>query len=116
MFDNLPSSIDDIQSGALRALADATDTRSKALPRIPTVAETVPGYEASIWYGVVAPKGTPRDVVERLNKEINAILADSTMKQRLAELGCAPMPTTPNEFGSLLLAETEKWAKVVRFA
>jgi tripartite-type tricarboxylate transporter receptor subunit TctC len=116
MFDNLPSSIGHIQTGKLRALAVTTDTRSQALPNVPTVAETVAGYEASIWYGVVAPKGTPRDIVEKLNKEINGVLADPTIQQRLAELGCSPMPLAPHEFGALLSAETEKWAKVVRFA
>lgn len=116
MFDALPSSIGHIQSGALRALAVTTDKRSEALPDLPTVAETVPGYEASVWYGMVAPKGTPADVIETLNKAMTAILADPQMKRRLAELGCTPMAMAPGDFGNLLAAETEKWAKVVKFS
>jgi tripartite-type tricarboxylate transporter receptor subunit TctC len=116
MFDSLPSSIGHIQSGALRALAVTTDQKSEALPGVPTIAETVPGYEASVWYGMVAPKGTPPDVIETLNKAINAILADHQIDKRLAELGCTPMAMTPSDFGLLLAAETEKWAKVVKFS
>ncbi len=114
MFDSLPSSLGHIRSGALRALAVTTTTRSEALPETPTVADTVAGYEASIWYGVVAPKGTPAEAVATLNTAINAILADPAIKQRLAELGCTPMPMSPAEFGSLLAAETAKWAAVVK--
>ncbi len=116
MFDNLPSSIAHIQSGRLRALAVTTLTRSAALPDVPTVAETVPGYEAGIWYGVVVPKGTPPAIVEKLNAAFNAALADPQIKARLAELGCTPMPMSPADFGSLLAAETEKWAKVIKFS
>lgn len=116
MFDSLPSSIGHIQSGALRALAVTTDQKSEALPSVPTIAETVPGYEASVWYGMVAPKGTPPDVIETLNKAINASLADHQIDKRLAELGCTPMTMTPSDFGLLLAAETEKWAKVVKFS
>lgn len=116
MFDSLPSSIGHIQSGALRALAVTSDQKSEALPGVPTIAETVPGYEASVWYGMVAPKGTPPDVIETLNKAINAILADHQIDKRLAELGCTPMAMTPSDFGMLLAAETEKWAKVVKFS
>jgi tripartite-type tricarboxylate transporter receptor subunit TctC len=116
MFDNLPSSIGHIQSGKLRALAVRTITRSKALPDVPTVAETVPGYEAGIWYGIAAPKGTPPEIVEKLNTAINAALADGKIRARLADLGCTPMPMSPTEFGSLLVAETEKWVKVIQFS
>lgn len=116
MFDNLPSSIAHIQSGKLRALAVTTLARSPALPDVPTVAETVPGYEAGIWYGVAAPKGTPPEIVEKLSKAFNAAVTDPRIAARLAELGCTPMPMSPAEFGSLLVAETEKWAKVIQFS
>lgn len=116
MFDNLPSSISHIQSGKLRALAVTTLARSASLPNVPTVAETVPGYEAGIWYGVVAPKGTPPEIVEKLNRIFNAALANSQVKARLADLGCTPMPMSSVDFGSLLKAETEKWAKVIQFS
>jgi tripartite-type tricarboxylate transporter receptor subunit TctC len=114
MFDNMPSSISQIRAGKLRALAVTTAARSEALPDVPTVAETVPGYEASAWFGVGVPKGTPRDVIEKLNKEINAALADPKIKAQLAELGGAPMPGTPEDFGKVIAEETEKWAKVVK--
>lgn len=116
MFDNLPSSIAHIQSGKLRALAVTTDARSASLPNVPTVAETVPGYEAGIWYGVVAPKGTPPAIVEKLNRAFSDALADSQIKARLADLGCTPMPMSSADFGSLLQAETDKWAKVIQFS
>jgi tripartite-type tricarboxylate transporter receptor subunit TctC len=86
------------------------------LPDIPTVAEFVPGYEASTWYGVGAPKGTPAEIVDKLNREFNAGLADPKIKARLADLGGVPMPMTPPDFGKFLVDETEKWAKVVKFA
>ena len=113
MFDNLPSSIAHIRSGQLRALAVTTLARSSALPDVPTVAETVPGYEAAIWYGVVAPKGTPEKIIEKLSEAFNAAVADPRITARLAELGCTPMRMMPAEFGSLLAAETKKWAKVI---
>ena len=116
MFDALPSSLAHVQAGTLRALAVTTDERSQALPDLPTVAETVPGYEASIWYGIVAPKGTPAEVIDTLSKATNAIVEQPQMKARLAELGCTPMPMGPTEFGNLLAAETEKWGKVVKFS
>ena len=116
MFDNLPSSIAHIRSGQLRALAVTTLARSSALPDVPTVAETVPGYEAAIWYGVVAPKGTPEKIIEKLSEAFNAAVADPRITARLAELGCTPMPMMPAEFGSLLAAETKKWAKVIQFS
>jgi tripartite-type tricarboxylate transporter receptor subunit TctC len=116
MFDNLPSSIAHIRSGALRALAVTTAARSESLPDTPTVAETVPGYEASIWYGVVAPKGTPPEIAAKLNAAITQVLAEPEVKARLAQVGCTPMPMTAQEFGALLAAETEKWRKVVDVA
>jgi tripartite-type tricarboxylate transporter receptor subunit TctC len=116
MFDNLPSSISHIQSGKLRPLAVTTLARSNSLPDVPTVAETVPGYEAGIWYGVVAPKGTPPEIVEKLNRIFTAALANPQIKSRLADLGCTPMPMSSLDFGSLLKAETEKWAKVIQFS
>jgi tripartite-type tricarboxylate transporter receptor subunit TctC len=116
MFDNLPSSIAHIHSGKLRALAVTTPARSAAMPDVPTVAETVPGYDASIWYGVGAPKGTSPEIVERLNKAFSAALSDPRIKARLADLGCAPMPMSATEFGALLAVETEKWAKVIHFS
>ena len=114
MFDNMPSSLPHIQAGKLRALAVTTAQRSEALPDVPTVAETVPGYEASAFFGMSVPKGTPADVVERLNKEINAGLADPGMKAKLAELGGMLIPGTPAQFGELVAQETEKWAKVIK--
>jgi len=115
-FGPIPSSIGYIRSGKLRALAVTGTTRSQILPDIPTVAEFVPGYEAGSWYGLGAPKATPTALVERLNNEINAALADSAFKARLADLGAEPLPMTPAEFGKFLAAETEKWGKVVKLA
>ena len=114
MFDNLPSSIGHIQGGRLRALAVTTAERSKALPGVPTVAETVPGYEASAWFGVAAPKGTPRDIIEKLNKTVNEALADPATQAKLADLGGTLIPGTPEDFGKLIADETEKWSKVVK--
>jgi tripartite-type tricarboxylate transporter receptor subunit TctC len=116
MFASMPGSIEYIRAGKLRALAVTTATRSEALPDIPTVAEFVPSYEASAWYGVGAPKNTPADIVEKLNKEINAGLADPKLKARLADLGCVPLPMTAADFGKLIADETEKWGKVIRAA
>jgi tripartite-type tricarboxylate transporter receptor subunit TctC len=116
MFDNMPSSIGHIKGGDLRALGVTTAQRSPALPDVPTVAETVPGYEASAWFGMGAPKGTPANVVKVLNDAINAGLADAKLKARLAELGGTPMGGTPADFGKVMAAETEKWAKVVKFS
>jgi tripartite-type tricarboxylate transporter receptor subunit TctC len=113
MFDNLPSSIGHIRAGRLRALAVTTAERSKALPDVPTVAETVPGYEASAWFGMAVPKGTPRAVIDKLNREINAALADPAMQAKLAEIGGMLIPGTPEDFGKIIAAETEKWSKVV---
>ncbi|HEY6254999.1 MAG TPA: tripartite tricarboxylate transporter substrate binding protein [Xanthobacteraceae bacterium] len=116
MFDNLPSSIEHIRSGRLRALGVTAAKRSDALPDVPTIGETVRGYEVSVWNGICAPKGTPPEVVETLNRAVNAALADARLKARFADLGGAPMPTTPAEFGNLVARETEKWAKVVKFS
>ncbi len=102
--------------GMLRALAVTTATRSDALPDIPTLAEFVPGYEASQWYGVGAPKDTPAALIDKLNNEINAVTADPIIKARLAGLGVVPMSMTSAEFGKSIAAETEKWAKVIRAA
>lgn len=114
MFDNLPSSAGFIKDGRIRALAVTTATREASLPNVPTVGETVPGYEASAWFGVSAPKGTPRDVVEKLNVAINQLLADPKIQKRLAELGGTPIPGTPEDFGKLISNETQKWEKVVK--
>jgi tripartite-type tricarboxylate transporter receptor subunit TctC len=100
----------------LRALAVTTAERSPALPDVPTVAETVPGYEASAWFGVGGPKNTPADVIARLNKQINEILGDSAMVKRLADLGGTPLRLSAAEFGKLIAVETEKWRKVVEFS
>jgi tripartite-type tricarboxylate transporter receptor subunit TctC len=116
LFDNLPGSIEFVRSGQLRALGVTVAKRWAALPDIPAIAETVPGYEASVWYGISAPKGTPADIVAILNKSVTAGLADPKVKARLAELGGVPMPMSPAEFGKLVADETEKWAKVVKFA
>jgi tripartite-type tricarboxylate transporter receptor subunit TctC len=116
MFVDIPTSIEYIKAGKLRVLAVTTATRSEMLPDIPAVAEFVPGYEASTWYGIGAPKNTPAEIVDMLNREINAILRDSRMKARLAELGGAPFTGLPVDFGKLIADETEKWGKVVKFA
>ena len=113
-FDNLPSSIGYIKAGKLRALAVTTTERSKALPGVPTVAETVPGYEASAWFGMAVPAGTPRDVVETLNRAVNDALADPGVQAKLAELGGTLVSGTPEDFGKLIVEETDKWAKVVK--
>jgi tripartite-type tricarboxylate transporter receptor subunit TctC len=116
LFDNLPSSIGHIKSGDIRALAVTTIKRSPALPDVPTVNESVPGYEASAWFGMAVPKGTPVAIVERLNREVNAALADPGMKVKFADLGGDPIPGTPADFWKLHAAETDKWAKVVKFS
>jgi tripartite-type tricarboxylate transporter receptor subunit TctC len=116
MFDNLPSSIEFVRSGKLRALAVTTEVRNEALPDVPVVADTVPGYEASAWFGIGAPKGTPAAIVEKINKSVNEALADPKMKARLAELGGVAMGGTPAEFGKVMASETEKWQKAVRFS
>src|SRR5579872_412061 len=114
MFDNLPSSIGHIQAGRLRALAVTTAVPSKALPGVPTVADTVPGYEASAWFGMAVPKGTPRPVIDKLNRVINQALADPAMQAKLADLGGVLIAGTPEDFGKVIADETAKWAKVVQ--
>lgn len=116
IFDNMPSVIQHIRSGALRALAVTTTTRSPQLPDVPTVAETVLGYEASALFGVGAPKKTPPEIIEKLNKDINEVLAEPAIKARLIDLGGEPLISTPDEFGKMIAAETEKWEKVVKAA
>ena len=113
LFDNLPSSIGHIKGGRLRPLAVTTAKRSDALPDVPTVAETVPGFEASVFYGMGVPKGTPRAVIDKLNKVVNAALADPAMQAKLADLGGASIAGTPEDFGKIIADETAKWAKVV---
>src|ERR1700733_721061 len=116
VFSPISQSIEYVRSGKLRALAVTSATRQPSLPDIPAVAEFVPGYEASGWYGVGAPKATPADIVVSLNTAMNSALAEADMKTRLNELGAVPMPTTPAEFASFLAADTEKWGKVIRAA
>jgi tripartite-type tricarboxylate transporter receptor subunit TctC len=115
-FASMPSSIAYIMAGKLRLLAVTTATRSELLPDVPTVGEFVPGYEASGWYGIGVPKNTPTGIVDKLNKEINAALADPKVKARLADLGGTPLLGSPADFGKLISDETEKWAKVIRAA
>ena len=115
-FATMPASIEFIRSGRLRALAVTTAARSPALPDVPTVGEFVPGYEVSTWYGLSARAGTPAEVIDKINKEVNAALADPTMKARLADLGGIPIAGSPGDFGNLIADETEKWAKVIRAA
>jgi tripartite-type tricarboxylate transporter receptor subunit TctC len=115
-LDPIASSIGYIRAGKLRALAVTTATRSDALPEIPTVGEFVPGFEATQWFGIGAPNKTPAEIIDKLNREINAGLADPTLKARLAELGGTPLLGLPADFGKLIADETEKWAKVIKFA
>jgi len=116
LFDNIPGAVGFVKADKLRALAVTTAVRSVVLPDVPTIAETVPGYEASVFYGVSAPKRTPPEVIEILNKAFTAAVSDPNIQKRIAELGAVPMPMTPSEFGKLLADESEKWAKVVRSA
>ena len=115
-FAGIAGSIEYIRAGKLRALAVTTATRSQALPDVPTVGEFVPGFEAGDWLGIGAPKNTPPAIVDKLNSEIAAALADPKIKARFADLGGTPLALTPAEFGKLLVDETEKWAKVIRAA
>jgi tripartite-type tricarboxylate transporter receptor subunit TctC len=116
MFDFLPSSIEHIRAGKLRALAVTTPTRMELLPDVPTVASFLPGYESSSWWGVGAPKNTRADIIDRLNREINAALADPRMRARIAEFGAMAFPGSTGEFAKLIAADTEKWVKVIRAA
>ena len=115
-FAPLPSSIEFIRAGKLRALAVTTAARLDVLPDVPTVGDVLPGYEASSWTGITAPRNTPVDIIDKLNKAINAGLADAKIRERLADLGGLPMPMTPAEFGKFIVDETEKWGKVIRAA
>jgi tripartite-type tricarboxylate transporter receptor subunit TctC len=115
-FDPIPNSIGYIRAGKVRPLAITSATRSEALPDVPTVSEFVPGYEATTWYGIGAPKATPAEIVDKLNKEVNAALDDPKMKARLADLGGTLLPGSPADFGKHIVEETEKWAKVIRAA
>jgi tripartite-type tricarboxylate transporter receptor subunit TctC len=116
MFDTLPSSIEFIKAGKLRALAVTSAERVEQLPEVPTIGEFVRGYDAIGWNGIGAPKNTPPEIIEKLNKEIATALADPNLKMRFAELGAAPMSMTPSEFGKFVVDDTEKWGKVVKFA
>jgi tripartite-type tricarboxylate transporter receptor subunit TctC len=116
MFDNIPTSIEHIRAGRLRVLAVTGTTRSKLLPDIPTVADFLPGYEASAWYGLGAPKSTPVEIVNKLNATVNAILADPTVKERFDSMGATLITGSAAEFGKYVAEETEKWAKVVKFS
>jgi tripartite-type tricarboxylate transporter receptor subunit TctC len=116
MFDTVPTSAEYIKAGKLRPLAVTTANRLEVLPDVPTVAEFVPGYEATGWVGIGAPKNTPAEIIAKLNREINAALADPKMKAKLADLGGAALAGSPADFGKLIAEETEKWAKVIKFA
>ena len=116
MFDNIPSSIEYVRAGKLRPLAVTSTARSELLPDIPTVAEFLPGYEASAWYGIGAPKNTPREIVDKLNTTMNAILADPAAKARMAALGATVLTGSAADFGKFIADETAKWAKVVKFS
>ena len=113
IFDNLPSSVVHIKSGRVRALAVTSEGREPSMPQLPAVGETVPGYEATAWFGIGMPKGTPRDIIDKVNAEVNRALADPKMRERLAELGGKPIAGTPEAFGQVIAAETAKWEKVV---
>jgi tripartite-type tricarboxylate transporter receptor subunit TctC len=114
LFDNLPSSAGHLKGGRIRALAVTTTTREPSMPDVPVLADTVPGYEAVAWFGMGAPKNTPREIIDKLNAEVNRALADPKMRERLAELGGKPMPGTPEDFGKRVASEVEKWGKVVK--
>ncbi|HSC63855.1 MAG TPA: tripartite tricarboxylate transporter substrate binding protein [Caldimonas sp.] len=113
IFDNLPSSVGHIKGGKIRALAVTSAEREPSMPQLPTVAETVPGYEATAWFGIGMPKGTPKEIIDKVNAEVNRALADPKMRERLAELGGKPIAGTPEDFGKVIAAETAKWEKVV---
>ena len=113
LFDNMPSSINHIRAGSIRAVAVTTTERSPALPGIPTVGDTVKGYEASAWFGIGMPKGSPKEAVDRVNAAIQEMFKDAKMREKLADLGGVPMPGTPEDFGRTVKAEVDKWSKVV---
>ena len=116
MFEPTFSTLPHIKTGKLRALAVTSAQRSEALPDVPALNEFVPGYEATAWFGIGAPRNVPSETIEKLNHEINACLADAKLKDRLVDLGGTPMPMSPHEFGALIASETDKWAKVIKFA
>ena len=116
LFDNIPGAMGQIKGGKLRALGVTAAKRVPALPDVPAIGETVPGYEADVWYGIAAPRGTPPDIVAKLNGAVNAALANPQLKARMNELGGDPMPLTPDVFGKLVADETQKWAGVIRSA
>ncbi len=116
MFDNVPSSLPFIKTAKIRPLAVTSAARAAVLPDLPTVADFVPGYEASAWYGLVAPKGTPNEIINKLNREIEGILADPKVKSQLGDLGASLLPGTPKDFGKLIADETAKWGRVIKFA
>ena len=116
MFATTPGTTDYVRTGQLRGLAVTTAARAEVLPELPTIAEFVPGYEASQWYGMGAPKNTPADIIDKLNKEVNAALFDPKMTARFAEIGGEALPGSPSDFGKFIAAETAKWEKVVKFA
>ena len=113
MFDNLPGQIGNIKTGKVRALGVAATKRVPQVPDVPAIADVVPGYEANVWYGIAAPKGTPPEIVDKLNRAVNTVLANPELKARIAQLGGSPMPMTPAEFGQLVARETAKWGKVI---
>ena len=113
IFDNLPSSVGHIKGGKIRALGVTSQEREPSMPQLPTIAETVPGYEATAWFGIGMPKGTPKEIIDKVNAEVNRALADPKMRERLAELGGKPIAGTPEDFGKVIAAETAKWEKVV---
>lgn len=116
MFDNIPTSLEHVRAGKLRGLAVTSLTRSEVLPDLPLVADYLPGYEASAWYGIGAPKNTPPEIIDKLNKEINTVLADPKLKSRFRELGAIELSGSPADFKKLVGDETDKWAKVVKFS
>ncbi|MEH2530426.1 tripartite-type tricarboxylate transporter receptor subunit TctC [Bradyrhizobium sp. AZCC 1614] len=116
IFDNMPSILQHVRAGSVRALAVTSTTKSPLLPDVPVLADTIPGYEASALFGVGAPKNTPKEVIAKLNKEINEILAEPAIKARLTELGGEPLIGPPEAFGKMIVAETEKWKKVIEEA
>jgi tripartite-type tricarboxylate transporter receptor subunit TctC len=114
LFDNLPSSVGHIRAGSIRALAVTSAEREPSFPDLPTVGETVPGYEATAWFGIGMPKDTPREIIDKVNAEVNHALADPKMREKLAALGGKPIAGTPEDFGKVIAAETEKWAPIVK--
>jgi len=114
LFDNLPSSVGHIKAGSIRALAVTSAEREPSFPDLPTVGETVPGYEATAWFGIGMPKDTPREIIDKVNAEVNRALADPAMRAKLAALGGKPIGGTPEDFGKVIAAETKKWAPIVK--